>query len=76
MESSVQEVCSRCGKAYLLVGENDTECISGTKKLFEMLKNNGADCRLEVIPGIADDCPEDSEGLLEKNLEFLLGNSS
>ena len=76
LERSVQEFASRRGKAYLLVGENDTECLSGTKKLFEMLRGNGTDCRLDVIPGIAHEYPEGFEGMLEKNLEFLLGNGA
>jgi len=73
LETPVQTFSSEKGRGYLIVGENDSECLEGTKQLYRMLEGNGIGCRIDIIPGIAHEYPENFQQLVERNLEFLLG---
>ena len=72
LDGMVEAFSSGKGKDCIFVGENDSDCIEGAKKLHSMLKDQGVDSRLEIIPGLAHAYPEDFNKKLEKNISFLL----
>ncbi len=76
LKDSIKEFSLHNGRGYLVVGEKDAECIEGTKTLFNMLKNNGIECRIDLVPDIAHEYPENFQGMMEKNIDFLLGDLS
>lgn len=75
LESAVRSFSNRKGKGYILVGENDSECIGGAKELFDMLRDNGTECVIDIIPGLAHEYPDNFQEMVGRNLEFLLGDS-
>ncbi len=60
------------GRGYVLVGENDSECLDGARNLYELLKSNGVDCRLNVLKNLAHEYPDDFPSHAEAILKFLL----
>ena len=72
LENSVHNFSSENGKVYIVIGENDSECMKGTERLYGMLNESGTECIMDIIPGIAHEYPPEFQELVERNLPFLL----
>ncbi len=76
LEEKIVRFSSGEGKGYLIVGENDVDCINGTRDLFNLLKRNNIQCRIDIVPNLAHEYPSDFQEMFEENMEFLVGDLS
>lgn len=72
IKGMVEEFSPGRGKGFILVGENDSDCIDGASNLHRMLLDKGVDCKLDVIPGLGHAYPGDFSDRLAGNLGHLL----
>ncbi len=68
----ISELGRRKGQGYIVVGENDAECIQGSKELAALCKAHGVECIIDVIPGIGHEFPDDFSDLVSKAMEKLV----
>lgn len=59
-------------RAYLIVGDRDTNCYESTVRLSTFLKEHGIPCELEVHPGEGHWFPPDFAQSLQRALSFVL----
>lgn len=72
LEEPIKKFAKGGGRGYVLVGEKDTECIDGAKKLTVLLKANGVACGIHILENLAHEYPDGFESYAEEMLRFLL----
>lgn len=62
---------SRGLRGYILAGDEDRECLPIARELHARLAQAGIPSRLEIVPGMKHEYPEDFERWLAQGLEFI-----
>ena len=65
---SLEVLGRKDGHGYILVGENDTGCLQGSKDLAALCKEHRVECELDVIPGIGHEFPDNFQTLVSNAL--------
>ena len=58
-------------RGYVLVGEDDYECLDISREVVEILNARGVPCELEVRPGLDHSYPADFVEVVSKGLSFI-----
>ncbi len=58
-------------RGYILVGDEDHECLDVSRKVVEILGAQGLPCELEVRPGLDHSYPVDFAEVVNKGLSFI-----
>lgn len=58
-------------RGYILVGEEDHECLAVSRKVAELLNAHNIPCELELRPGLAHAYPEDFAEVVSRGLAFI-----
>jgi len=57
-------------RGYILVGDQDHECLGVSRKVVEILNTRGIPCELEARPGLGHSYPADFVEVVSKGLSF------
>ncbi len=60
-------------RGYFLLGEDDRECTPGALALQEEFFKRDFQCRVQVIPGLQHNFPDDFDQILPRIVDFVLG---
>jgi predicted esterase len=58
-------------RGYILVGEEDHDCLEVSRKVAELLNAHNVPCELELRPGLDHSYPEDFAAAVSKGLAFI-----
>lgn len=67
----VDELGKRNGQGYIVVGENDADCIQGSKELAVICKEHHVECIIDIVPGIGHEFPDHFPDLVSKAMHKL-----
>jgi predicted esterase len=68
----MESAATRGLRGWMLAGERERG-LDQITRLNQELTSHGVSCRLEVVPGIGHEFPDDFRGRLQSGLRFLLG---
>jgi predicted esterase len=72
LDEAVAIAARRGVRGWLLTGERD-DGRAAAEALHEKLVGAGVECRLEIVPGMEHDIPDDFEARLPERIDFVLG---
>lgn len=75
VEALIDAYDGRDLRGYIVVGEQDDECLPMARQAVALLRARGIPCELTILPGLAHTYPPDAERHLERGLRFVMGEA-